>query len=293
MWGTGTSSADDLAYVDKRPPQITAWRWPATIEFEDGERQMVLLRRTPTLIGQVSDSLAQEYPAMRAAVEAGNYDAAFGLYKALAACRISPRNDLELSLAIQALHSDGALRVLAVPGGETVVKLPIEQRADAEAGLRQQASNCRGLSPSQLDEADDWLQVALDHGVPWARLEVAQRMKLDEMRSTAGLQAWEAAWRAGSIIALSWIGEIQRSEWRSEPEHRPDPVAGYAYRYLFTKLKRAKADATGNRLAEGHADYLEKALRQEASRLSAGERERAATLARNILASSETCCYLD
>lgn len=291
----GSSSlARDIAgdvYVDKRPLEIVSWRKSVTLQLEDGGQHTVLLRRTPPVITAGTESIAAEYHQLRAAAEAGNANAAYALYKALHMCSIAPRNEEELDRAIELLHTQRHVRVLRPP---YIAVIPPGAELDGiESGLRQVTERCTGVTSQQISESKEWLDAALKGGVPWAFKAIAQSMPDESLYTLDGLRAWTAVWRTGSVAALSWIAKIHRHGVHDAAVPAPDPVRAYAHQFLYVRLMRESAAASGGQVANLVASRLEDDLSGWADSLTSADRQRAARIAREVLAANESCCYLD
>lgn len=278
-------------YADNRPADLVAWRKAITLVFEDGQQLGVLLRRTPPVILANTDSIATEYPAMKAAAEAGNANAAFALYSALFHCSVLPSSATEAELDIERLRNSRQLRIGRYP---YVVTLPADiDLAQFEAGIRQNASMCEGVTEAQKAAKRHWLDVSMRGGVAWAFKHTAQNLPEAERYTSSGLQSWDAVWRTGSVAALGWMASIYKRGISDSTGQQPDLLRAYAYQYLYARLMREKATASGAPIADRHATEIEVRLADWATQLTPGQRQEAARIAREVLIANENCCYLD
>lgn len=239
-------------YRDYRSQEVIAWRKRVVIPFPDGSSMEVLLRRTPAVIGPVTESLSGEYPALRKAYLGGNPDAAYALYKGLKRCRLSkePRFAAE-----SAAHSDF----------------------------------CEGMTSEQLSEEQAWLDVAANAGVAWALLERAMQTEPSSERVRAWEAVWQTgsinalAWIA-KTIREGWSGPDAAKPDRIR-------AYAYSYLHYHLQRTAHEAVGGGPiraKFVAGEAALLD----GRAAELSQAERDQALGLAKTILAQSETCCFI-
>jgi hypothetical protein len=288
---TSTASPLPDPYSDRRSDAVKNWRKATTVQFSDGSVVPVVFRRTPPIYGPVTDSLAHEYPALRAAFFAGNRDVAFTLWRALDGCQRAHATQLDLEAA--ALHfretgvvrfADGSVRSFSIdPKSVSAVGQEIE-----EGLLRRPHRFCAGVTPSRKAEASQWLQRAMENDVPWAHKAHAYRLP----PSAAKVEALQQSWRAGSVSALENIASVLKRGWPGSDGNRVD-----AYAYLDAHIA---VDSAASAVMETSSSIRAERLARErgllqvwGQELSADERSAAQKLAMELVRSNDRCCFVD
>jgi hypothetical protein len=279
-------------YADRRPEAVKAWRKTFSVRLPDDSFVDIVTRRTPALIGPVTESLGDEYPAMRSAILAGNHDLAFGLYRHLALCDHSPRDEQEIQQELAEVARTGQARFAGhrIP---VLTMRDIDQIARYEQDLHRRLRRCGGLTEAQRDEALDWRAYAARHGVSWAFKDIAQQLPRERTFTEDGLAAWEAVWATGSYAASSWLGGIHDEAARAGTEGRFDLLDGYAYYYIYYALNRALADEYGSAIMHRSALRVATQLAEIEALLTPEQHASRSTRVRALLAGNPACCYVD
>lgn len=273
-------------YVDKRPPAVANWRSEAFIVFPDGEKVVASLRRTPALIGPVTDDFSTEYGTLERLAALGSGDAAYALYGGLRRCETAPASEAELRAALERLRSK---RELALRGRAPVTlseSVPLE--AVARDALIDPRRFCAGITAQQQQTSGQWLDLAATRGVVWAMRERAQGLP----PGPQAIAAWQELWAAGSISALGGLARQFGYLDATFGDH-PERVRAVAYAFLSVQLRMAAAAAIPGAVHERKAREIRSAFERHSAQLSAREVDEAMSLAKSILMANDRCCFVD
>lgn len=234
------------------------------------------------------------YELLKPLADAGNGSAALRLAQALVDCLGIPDSSEKLSAAIRKLHdtrtvpmTGQAVRQFGPDG--TVYIADDANPFEYEEMLNAQFSRCEGVSGAMKAEADHWLELAAELGSIGGMLGLASEIESSD--PTRARMIYQDLWEKGYVSAAGSLASLLETGGEGL---EPDPVAAYAYGYLYLELFRLSRDGTGKAGSDVLQRLLEKGLAVRERRrelLMPNELQQASDQARSILESNRGCCY--
>lgn len=238
----------------------------------------ISLRERPPLDVAYPESFAAAYDELVAAVEDGDSDSAFILYRSLKRCQNHRyATDSELESAIREMHQINS----TISRADNAEHREMVDPSTTEQYLRQEHRFCSNVSHSYLDDADNWRIRAADLGNLTSQMELGTIVQ----GTSEGAKYLEMAWLQGHFDALAWIAK--------QYSGNGDKVTAYAYQLAYNQLSGKDFEdrsVPSSPSSERWKEADEKALADAEFGLSPRERELANSIAESLIQSNERCC---
>ena len=283
---------EDLAEIfEMLPPQMRAeYREPGTAEvaFPDGEIVAINYRRRPDPfqipnIAGLELDLVDSYSMLTAAVDAGDGGAAFRQWELLSYCDDWLNAEDGLESTVVGIHQEGSYTNPFHASGSLE---HFEKISLAEAAARRHYGERQELVATHMSTHDDLLMQAMELGNSQAMKNYGYKAG----RTASAVRAFEQAWLSGDLFAIHWLAYLNRYGWTDEMgQITGGPVQTYAYQLLFTTLWELQY-LDPEEIDDSLIDRNRRELAADEQLLMPEDRERAISMAKQLLKANTNCC---
>jgi hypothetical protein len=274
------ASAPVVPAVQPTPTSI----FPIVAKFSDGASIPIKLRQRPDFWhADPTVSARANIERLKPLAEAGDVAAQYGLFHFINPCGFHARTQAQLDRWIGDLR-DRKVHVF----GEDTRPLGAGETAESyEARYRAGFKGCGGITDADIAAGRRWLRQSAEGGFYWGLIQASQldvNNHLKEPVSPAELQKWtRARWDHGEMGVLDNLARQHEAS---------DPVRSVAYLLVGSALLDASQHLPQSPSAKRALKHMQESLAPREAKLSAEDRKRALGLAKEILRSNKSCCYL-
>lgn len=209
--------------------------------------------------------------------------AGFMLWQILDSCEFGYSDRQQFEAAIKMLNET---HYLLVPGRQEPVLLTNTKAVEGwQRVLPTLHYQCQGITADHKAEALNWLDVAVQSGMPLAMM----RMSENVTDYKQGVELDKARWRAGDATALRDLAGRYYYGYNTGM-HPQNKTKYYAALYAFARIARTRFSNPQDRASDRY-QYVENELNAATQEMLPHELAEAVSMAEDILRSNPNCCF--
>ncbi len=239
----------------------------------------------------IAAPLREIYDDLAAAAEGGDAAAARWLFRQLRTCTNRFEDIVAMESAIAGLKKTGHM---TYPDGRIDEVSTGPQTLGVEDVVREQFETCAGVTQSQIDTSNEWLEKAAESGDFLAMRDYA--VVVLGTKTLEGFEMYKKTWDKGHLGSASAMAIFYRNGAPSDLAGQPDMLTSYAYTLIsnnvYKSIGSAEYDSNGlsRRLSASRLYMMDQLLSRKGGYLTPSEVEEAEHLAISMLLNNEACC---